>query len=106
LSNKLYVGNLGPNAGKTELEQMFAPFGTVTSAQPVMDRETGSPKDFAFVEMNSAAEAKAAIAGLDGKSVDGRNLVVNEARPREARVGGGRTGGGRDGKGGGGPKRY
>jgi cold-inducible RNA-binding protein len=109
LNNKLYVGSLGDNVSQTDLETMFAAFGKVISAQLAMDRETGKPKDFAFVEMSSAEEAQAAIAGLNGKNVNGQDIVVNEARPREPRAGGtasARNGGGRDGKGGGGRKRY
>lgn len=106
MNNKLYVGNLSHSVSKTELEQMFAPFGTVTSAEVVLDRESGKSKGFAFVEMSAAAEAQAAIAELNGKSVGDRNLVVNEARPREPRAGGGRPAGGRDNHGGGGRKRY
>lgn len=98
MSKKLYVGNLGYNVSKTDLEQMFAAYGTVSSAQVITDRETGSSKGFAFVEMDSDSEAQAAIAGLNGNSVDGRSLIVNEARPQEPRSGGG--GGGRSGGGG------
>lgn len=115
MSKKLYVGNLGYNVSKNDLEQMFAAYGTVSSAQVITDRETGSSKGFGFVEMGSESEAQAAIAGLNGKSADGRNLIVNEAKPQEPRSGGGgghggRSGGGgyggRGGAGGGGGKRY
>ena len=68
---------------------MFAESGTVTSANIIEDRETGRSRGFAFVEMSSAAEAKAAITAFDGKDVGGRNLKVNEAKPREDRNGGG-----------------
>jgi RNA recognition motif-containing protein len=78
---------------------MFGEAGTVTSANIIEDRETGRSRGFAFVEMSSAEEAKAAIASFDGKEVDGRNLKVNEAKPREDRGGGG--GGGNRGGGGG-----
>jgi len=101
LSKKLYVGNLGYNVSKTDLEGLFASYGTVNSAQVIMDRDSGSSKGFGFVEMASDNEAQAAIAGLNGKSVDGRNLIVNEARPQEPRTGGG-GGGGYGGRGGGG----
>ena len=82
---------------------MFAEAGTVTSANIIEDRETGRSRGFAFVEMSSSEEAKKAIASLDGKEVDGRNLKVNEAKPREDRgSGGGRSnGGGRNSYGGG-----
>lgn len=100
MGNKLYIGNLGYNVSKNDLEQMFAACGTVTSAQVIMDRDSGKSKGFGFVEMGSDQEAQAAINELNGKSVDGRALVVNEARPQEARSGGG--GGGFGGRGGGG----
>lgn len=104
MSKKLYVGNLGYNVSKTDLEQMFASYGTVSSAQVIMDRDSGSSKGFGFVEMDSDQEAQAAIAGLNGKSIDDRSLIVNEARPQEPRSGGG-GGGGRKGGGGGGGGR-
>jgi RNA recognition motif-containing protein len=100
MGKKLYAGNLSYETTNADLEQMVAAFGTVQSAQVIMDRETGRSKGFGFVEMSSDAEAQAAIAGLSGKSVGGRNLTVNEAKPREDRGGGG--GGGRGGYGGGG----
>ncbi|MBX3649256.1 MAG: RNA-binding protein [Rhodocyclaceae bacterium] len=109
MSKKLYVGNLGYNVSKSDLEQMFAAYGTVGSAQVIMDRDSGRSKGFGFVEMGSDDEAQAAIAGLNGKSADGRNMIVNEARPQEPRTGGGGGGGfgGRGGAGGGrGGKRY
>jgi cold-inducible RNA-binding protein len=109
LSKKLYVGNLGYTVSKNDLEQMFAALGTVSSAQVITDRDTGSSKGFGFVEMGSDKEAQAAIAELNGKSIDGRNLIVNEARPQEPRGGGGGGYGGRGGGGGrsgGGGKRY
>ena len=99
LSNKLYVGNLAYDVSKTDLEQMFAAYGVVSSAQVINDRETGNSKGFAFVEMATDQEAQAAIEGLNGKSIDGRSLIVNEARPQEPRSGGG--GGGRGGRSGG-----
>ena len=100
LSKKLYVGNLTYNVNETDLEALFSPFGSVQSAQVIVDRDTNRSKGFAFVEMGSDAEAQAAIQGLDGRDHDGRNLTVNEAKPREARSGGG--GGGGYGGGGGG----
>ena len=101
MASKLYVGNLAYSVTDSDLQTMFAPFGTVQSAQVIMDRDTGRSKGFGFVEMSSAQEATAAINGLNGKEVDGRQLTVNEARPREDRGGGG-GGGGRSGGGGGG----
>ena len=113
MGKKLYVGNLTYGVTDSQLEQMFAPHGTVQSAQVIMDRDTGRSKGFGFVEMGSDQEAKAAIAALNGKEVDGRALTVNEAKPREDRGGGGGGrgyGGGRGGSGGGygggGGRRY
>jgi len=99
VGKKLYVGNLSYDTDDNALQQMFEPYGTVQSAQIIMDRETGRSKGFGFVEMGSDQEAQAAIKGLSGQQVGGRNLTVNEARPREDRGGGG---GGRGGSGGGG----
>jgi RNA recognition motif-containing protein len=98
LGKKLYVGNLSYDVKKNDLEQMFAAHGAVTSAQVITDRETQRSKGFGFVEMSSDQEAQAAIAALNGKSIDGRALTVNEARPQEARGGG--FGGPRGGGGG------
>jgi RNA recognition motif-containing protein len=98
--NKLYVGNLSFKTTDDQLAQLFAAFGTVGRASVVTDRETGRSRGFGFVEMGNDTEAKAAIAGLDGKTVEGRALQVNVARPREG--GGGGGGGGRGGRGGGG----
>ena len=109
MSKKLYAGNLGYNITKTDLEAMFAAHGAVSSAQVIMDRDTGSSKGFGFIEMGSDSEALAAIAALNGKSVDGRAMIVNEAKPQEARKpggGGGGYGGRGGGGGGGGGKRY
>jgi len=100
MSTKLYVGNLSFDTTTQDLEELFGQSGTVTSANVIDDRETGRSRGFAFVEMSSAEEAKAAIAALDGKEVGGRSLKVNEAKPREN--GGGGGGGGRGGYGGGG----
>ncbi len=105
MGKKLYVGNLTYNVNESDLEALFTPFGTVQSAQIIVDRDTNRSKGFGFVEMGSDAEAQAAIQGLDGRDHDGRNLTVNEAKPREARPGGGGGygggGGGRSGGGGG-----
>ncbi|WP_300455888.1 RNA-binding protein [Accumulibacter sp.] len=105
MGKKLYVGNLGYNVDSGGLAKMFAAHGTVASAQVITDRETGRSKGFGFVEMGSDQEAQAAIAALAGKSLDGRNLTVNEARPLENRNAGGFGGvrrGGGGGRGGGG----
>lgn len=100
MGTKLYVGNMSYDISKTDLEQMFAAHGTVTSAQVIIDRETQRSNGFGFVEMSSDQEAQAAISALDGKNFDGRALKVNEARPQEPRSGG--FGGPRRGTGGGG----
>ena len=103
MGKKLYVGNLSYDTTDGMLEQLFAEFGTVQSAQVIMDRDTGRSKGFGFVEMGSDQEAQAAIAALNGKENDGRALTVNEARPKEGGGGrGGSGGGGRGGYGGGG----
>ncbi|HJV70972.1 RNA-binding protein [Ideonella sp.] len=101
MGNKLYVGNLTYAMRDDDLQQRFSEFGTVTSAKVMMDRDTGRSKGFGFVEMGSDQEAQAAIRGMNGQSVDGRALVVNEARPREERPGGFGGGGSRSGGGGG-----
>ncbi|OYT88986.1 MAG: RNA-binding protein [Burkholderiales bacterium PBB6] len=108
MGNKLYVGNLAYSVRDDSLQQAFGEFGTVTSAKVMMDRETGRSKGFGFVEMGSDAEAQAAVNGMNGQPLEGRAIVVNEARPREERPGGfgggggGRSGGGGYGGGGGG----
>ncbi len=100
MGNKLYVGNLAYSVRDDSLQQAFSQFGTVTSAKVMMDRETGRSKGFGFVEMGSDAEAQAAINGMNGQALEGRAIVVNEARPREDRPGGFGGGGGRSGGGG------
>ncbi len=95
MGKKLYVGNLTYKVSDSELDQLFAPFGTVQSAQVIQDRETGRSKGFGFVEMDTEAQAQAAIDGLNDREHDGRRLTVNEAKPREDRGGGGGYGGGR-----------
>ena len=107
MGSKLYVGNLSFNTTEAELRDLFSGAGTVTEASLMIDRETGNSRGFAFVTMGSDAEANEAISQFSGKSVGGRNLTVNEARPREEGGGGGRKfggggGGGRDG----GNRRY
>ena len=103
MENKLYVGNLSYSVRDDDLQQEMSAFGSVQSAKVMMDRDTGRSKGFGFVEMSSAQEAQAAIKGLHGKNVDGRDLVVNLARPREERpsggFGGGNGGGYRGGRG-------
>ena len=91
MAKKLYVGNLPWSVTDDALAEMFAEFGTVSSAQVVQDRETGRSRGFGFVEMASDAEAQAAIDMWNGKELDGRKLTVNEARPMEPRAP--RTGG-------------
>jgi len=100
---KLYVGSLAYSIDDTKLKDLFAPVGTVVSAQVIMDRDTNQSKGFGFVEMSSDEEAQAAIKELNGKEVDGRTIMVNEARPKEDRSGGGGGGGGYNR---GGPSRY
>ena len=101
MGKKLYVGNLTYNVNETELETLFSQFGTVQSAQIIVDRDTNRSKGFGFVEMDTEAQAQAAISGLHDREHDGRRLTVNEAKPREPRSGGG-GGGGYGGGGGGG----
>jgi RNA recognition motif-containing protein len=102
MGNKLYVGNLAYSVRDESLQGSFSQFGTVTSAKVMMDRDSGRSKGFGFVEMGSDAEAQAAINGMNGQPLEGRAIVVNEARPREERPGGfGGGGGGRSGGGGG-----
>lgn len=103
MAKKLYVGNLSYGTTDSDLQRLFEQYGTVESAQVIMDRDTGRSKGFGFVEMSDANQAQAAIDALNGKDVDGRDLTVNEARPREDRGGGG--GRGRGGPGGGGRGR-
>ena len=104
MGNKLYVGNLPYSVRDSDLEQSFGQFGSVTSAKVMMERDTGRSKGFGFVEMGSDAEAQAAIEGMNGQSLGGRSITVNEARPMEPRPprsgGGGYGGGDRSGGGG------
>jgi RNA recognition motif-containing protein len=106
VAKKLYVGNLTYNVNESDLEALFAQFGTVQSAQIIVDRDTNRSKGFGFVEMDTEAQAQAAIQALNGQPHDGRNLTVNEAKPREPRSGGGGYGGGGRGGYGGGRDRY
>ena len=100
MGNKLYVGNLPYTVRDEDLQQSFGQYGSVTSAKVMMERDTGRSKGFGFVEMGNDAEAQAAIAGMNGQSLGGRSITVNEARPMEARPP--RTGGYGGGGGGGG----
>lgn len=106
MGNKLYVGNLPYSVRDEDLQQAFGEFGQVASAKVMMERDTGRSKGFGFVEMGSDAEAQQAINGMNGQSLGGRSLVVNEARPMEPRpprtggFGGGRREGGGFGGGG------
>ncbi|MFG6468418.1 RNA recognition motif domain-containing protein [Roseateles sp. BYS87W] len=86
MSTKIYVGNLPYSVTDASLRSNFSEFGTVSSAKVMMDRDTGQSKGFAFVEMESADMAQAAIGALNGVSVDGRAITVNLARPREERA--------------------
>jgi len=106
MGKKLYVGNLAYSVSDSDLQTMFAPHGSVQSAQVIMDRDTGRSKGFGFVEMSSDEEAQAAIAALNGQERDGRALTVNEARPKPEGGGRGGYGGGRGGGGGGGRGGY
>jgi cold-inducible RNA-binding protein len=94
---KLYVGNLSYEITEDELREAFVPYGEVKSVSILSDRYSGRPKGFGFVEMSSKAEGEAAIAGLNGKPLKERTLVVNEARPRPDSRSGGYGGGGRYG---------
>ena len=101
-SRKLYVGGLPYSISDKQLEEMFASYGTVESARVITDRMTGRSKGFGFVEMSSQEEAQAAIDKVNGTSVEGRSLTVNEAKPQAPRS----DGGGRGGYGGGGRNRW
>jgi len=105
MNSKLFVGNLSFNTTENDLQDAFAPHGTVTEVNLMMDRSTGRSRGFAFVTMSSPEEAQKAIDAVNGKSVDGRALTVNIAKPREERPGGG-GGGRRPYGGGGGRDRY
>ena len=100
MSTKLYVGNLSWQVSSDDLFEHFGQAGTVESANIVMDRETGRSRGFGFIEMGSSDAVAAAIEQFNGTDYQGRNLVVNEARPREENGGGGRGGGGNRGGGG------
>jgi RNA recognition motif-containing protein len=105
MGKRLYVGNLSHSTTEDSLRKAFAQDGrSVTEVQIVMDRDTGQPRGFAFVEMANDAAAKAAIDAMDGKDLDGRNIKVNEAKERQPRGGGGGGYGGGGGRGRGGDR--
>ena len=89
MSNKLYVGGLPYSVTEGRLQEIFEAHGTVESARVISDKFTGQSRGFGFVEMSSSDEAQKAIAALNGTQLDGRSLVVNEAKPQEKRNGGG-----------------
>jgi RNA recognition motif-containing protein len=101
MGSRIYVGNLPFTADESQVRALFEPSGGVREVRIVEDRETGRPRGFAFVEMNSDAEAEAAIKAVHGLNFGGRTLTVNEARERENRGPGGGGGGGFGGGGGG-----
>lgn len=103
MNKKLYVGSLPYSITEDQLRDMFAEFGSLESVRIITDKYTGQSKGFGFVEMATEEEAQKAIDGVNGREMNGRTLVVNEARPEEKRsFGGGGGGGGRGGFGGGG----
>src|SRR5438874_9597219 len=104
MATKLYVGNLPFNTTENELQELFSQAGAVQEVMLMQDKFTGKSRGFAFVTMASDQDAQKAISEMNGKTVEGRALTVNEARPREARPpgGGGGGGGGYGGRGGGG----
>ena len=110
MSNKLFVGNLSFDTTENDLQDAFAAHGTVVETNLLMDRETGRPRGFGFITMNSAEEAQKAIEALNGSQLGGRALTVNVAKPREERPAGGGGGrreyGGSGGGNGGGRSRY
>jgi RNA recognition motif-containing protein len=105
MASKLYVGNLSFQSTEEDLRELFEAHGTVESVAIITDRDTGRARGFGFVEMSTAEEAQAAIRALDGKSMDGRQIKVNEAQAK-SRDGGGGSRGGYGGGGGGGRGRY
>ncbi len=92
MSKKIYVGNLPFSSTQEDLESLFGSHGTVESVNVITDRETGRPRGFAFVEMESASDADDAIRALDGSNLGGRDIRVNEAQDRRGGGGGGRGG--------------
>jgi len=109
MGNRLYVGNLSFNTSSDSVRAAFSAYGEVTDVHLVTDRTTGQPRGFGFVTMSTNDQAQAAIQGMNGTSLDGRALRVNEAEERPNRGGGGGGfggGGGRGGRGGGGGGRW
>jgi cold-inducible RNA-binding protein len=106
MSIKLYVGNLSFDTTEEQLTTLFSEAGNVTSAKIITDRHTGQPRGFGFVEMETKSAGQRAISMLNGRTVDGRPLSVNEAKPQQKSGGGGFGGGGRRGGGGGGGGGY
>jgi RNA recognition motif-containing protein len=104
VAKNLYVGNMAFSTTEDQLREAFSQYGTVTKVQVIMDRETGRPRGFAFVEMSDGGDQ--AIQAMNGAQLDGRTLTVNEAKPREGGGGGGRGGYGGGGGGGGGRGGY
>jgi RNA recognition motif-containing protein len=104
MGNKLYVGGLPYSVTEGQLQEIFAAHGTVESARVIADKFTGQSRGFGFVELSSGGEAQKAIEALNGTQLDGRTLVVNEAKPMASRDGGG--GGSRGNRGGGGRNRW
>jgi len=102
MGTKLYVGNLSFNTTENELQELFSQAGAVQEVTLMQDKFTGKSRGFAFVTMGSDQDAQNAIAKINGQTVEGRTLTVNEARPREPRPPGGGGGGGGRGYGGGG----
>jgi RNA recognition motif-containing protein len=102
MNTKLFVGNLSFNTTQDQLQEMFAAHGNVIEVDLIMDKFSGRPRGFGFVTMETKEAADAAVQALNGKSIDGRALTVNEARPREdrPRTGGGGGGGYRGDRGG------
>lgn len=96
MATKLFVGSLSYNTTDAGLEEFFAAVGNVVSAKVIIDRDTNRSKGFGFVEMSSEEEAKAAVEQLNNKELDGRTIIVNEARPQENRERRPFNGGGRD----------
>jgi len=88
-NNKLFVGNISFNTTENDLQDAFAAHGTVLETNLMMDRVSGRPRGFGFVTMGTPEEAQKAISAMNGATMDGRNLTVNEAKPREERSGGG-----------------
>ena len=106
---RIYIGGLSLSTTEDDLKVLFEELGQVESVAVITDRYSGQSRGFGFVEMASTEEAQKAIEQLNGRDVDGRNIIVNEARPRERRgpsFGGGGGGGGRGGGGGGGRDRW